>query len=167
MIPLPCFTQYPGTKVEPAPGAVYEPPLVKVAITRTKPVPTPYAPCTLRATLKAKNHFSGHSYVNGQKLPAKDIAGELYVPATAQIPLLAPGQSATLTLAFPQYQPFSIASNASGPNGTLAEWAQLYWGAQGTLVVTSDGPLPPQLGGVPRTACSAQATSAPTLPTAP
>jgi hypothetical protein len=166
MIPLPCFTDYPGTRVEPAPGAVYEPPLIEVKVTRTKPTPVPYAPCTIRTTLPAKNHFSGHSYVNGQKLPAKDIAGELYVPATANIPLLAPGQSATLTLAFSRYQPFSIASNASTPGGTLVEWSMLYWGAEGTLVLTSDGPLPKDLGGV-RTACSPQATKALTLPAKP
>ena len=163
MIPLPCFTNYPGTQVKPAPGAVYEPPLLEVGATRTKPAPPANAPCSLRATLSATNHFSGHSYVNGQKLPAKDIAGELYVPAAANIPLLQPGQSATLTLAFSKYQPFSIASNASTPNGTLAEWALLYWGGKGTLVVTSEGPLPKQFGGV-LTSCSAQATSTLTLP---
>ena len=166
MIPLPCFTDYPDTKVKPAPGAVYEPPLVKVKVTRTAPVPTPYLPCTLKASLSATNKFTGSSYVNGKKLDPKTLMGELYEPGSANIPLLKPGESATMTLALTRYRLFSIESNSSTPSGTLGEWAQLYWSGKATLLVASVGQLPKSLGGE-MAPCSANASSSYTLPAKP
>jgi hypothetical protein len=144
---LPCFTDYPGVVVKPAPGAVYEPPMVTLKVTRTAPAPSPYLACSLRMTLHATNHFSGTSYVQGQMLPAKDIAGELYEPAEAAIELLQPGQSATLKVAFQKMRLFSIATNTPSPNGSLGEWGALYWGGKGTLGVTTWGPLPKSVSG--------------------
>ncbi len=139
---LPCFTDYPGVELHPAPGALYVPPMVTLKVTRTTAPPSPYLACTLRMSLYAKNHFSGTSYVQGQKLPEKDIAGELYEPATAPIALLQKGESETIKVAFQKMRLFSIATNSSTPSGSLGEWGTLYWGGQGTLSVDSAGPVP-------------------------
>jgi hypothetical protein len=161
--PLPCFTDFAGTEVKPAPGAIYVPPFVTLAVTRTKPVPSPYLACRATLTMHAKNHFEGTSYVNGVKLAAKDIAGELYAPAVVAIPLLEQGESVKLKIAFQQFRLFSIASNASTPSGTLAEWAELYWGGDGTIGAGTDGPLPVSMSSG-RAPCSGPASLAVKLP---
>lgn len=163
---LPCFTDYPGVKVKPAPGAVYVPPMVTLKVTRTSAPPSPYLACSLRMALHATNHFSGNSYVQGQKLPPKDIAGELYEPATAPISLLKQGESETIEVAFQKMRFFSIATNTSGPNGTLGEWGDLYWGSKGTLTVDTAGPLPKSMGGS-LAPCSQQSAMKFDLPVAP
>jgi hypothetical protein len=101
--------------------------------------------------------------VNGVKLPAKDIAGELYAPAVTAIPLLEQGESVTLKVAFQEFRLFSITANASAKNGTLGEWAELYWSGNGGINLTTDGPSPPKSSSG-RSPCSAPASMALTLP---
>jgi hypothetical protein len=152
----PCFTEL-GIEVKPSPGAIYVPPMVTIKVARTSAPPSPYFACDLRVALHATNHFTGTSYVQGQKLPAKDIAGELYEPATTTIELVPLGQTETLKVAFQKMRLFSIATNNSSPSGSIGEWAELYWGGKGTLTVDTYGPLPQSMGGG-TAPCSQQAS---------
>jgi hypothetical protein len=171
--PLPCFTDYAGTKVKPALGAVYESPVATVEITRTVAIPEPPPACQVTVSIWLKNHFNGGTIPGlvSAPFPEKDLQGEPFDPQQQVIPPLTPGQSVQVKIPLQRIRQYSILNNGWNPNGTWAEWAALYQGASGGLQLSS-GTVEPLLapGGYPAPlvrACGGGATSAIQLPGAP
>ena len=98
--PLPCFGNYPGVEFRPADGAVYQPPMVTVRVTRKFAGPPDLARSgyELRAQLTLQNKFEGQIESYYDPVPPTELSGELFVPATLTLPSLGMGQSATVTL---------------------------------------------------------------------
>ncbi len=171
--PLPCFTDYPGTKVKPALGAVYEPPVASVEVRRTVALPEPPPSCQVTVSIWLKNHFDGGTIPGlvSAPFPEKDLQGVPFDPQQQVIPALEPGQAVQLKIPLQRIRQYSMTNNGWNPNGTWAEWAALYQGASGGLQLSS-GTIEPLLapGGyataMPR-ACGAGTTATIQLPGAP
>lgn len=140
-LPLPCFTDYPGTKVKPAKQSVYEPPKVLVRVKRTQPAPDFHPQCRLRMTIEAKNHYPGGQIpgVASPPIPEQDLQGEIYEPETMPLPVLELGESVELNLVFSKFRLFNFVGS---PPGTLQEWAELVRGGTTTVRVQTDSFLP-------------------------
>lgn len=145
LLPLPCFSNFPGAEVKPAPGSVETSPTVKTRITRTKPDPKFAANCALHATLIVKNDIAGYGKTEAKPWPA----------AKAPIPPISGvGGSSVVTMSFGPRQPW----HPSGKQGATAEWHQLLMGATGTLNVTGSGTAaaqPPLPSGIVSVTCAA------------
>ncbi len=129
--PLPCFSKYPGMQIEPAKSSVYQPPVAKIRVTRTKAVPDFAPSCRLHLSLEAKNYFKGGQIpgIASPPIPAKPLMGELFEPEIVGVPTLGLGESTELTVAMTRFRLFNIV----GTGGTLTEWYVLYHGATATL----------------------------------
>jgi hypothetical protein len=120
LLPLPCFSAFPGATVTAAPGAVETPPAVSVRVTRTKPDPSFPMNCKVSTALTLHNEIEGHGPVTGQ----------LWTPVTEPLPPIGTGQSAIVKLVYGPRQPFQIYAK----NGDI-EWYHLLLGAKGTFGV--------------------------------
>jgi hypothetical protein len=137
--PLPCFGDYPEVEFKPADGAVYQPPMVTVRVTRKGRGLSDLARSDyeLRAHLSLRNHFAGgqiESYYD--PVPPTDLSGELFAPGTLTLPSLGMGQSATVTLQMGGIQQYTFSSTKGGyakHNG----WCALYNGGSGSVTVTA------------------------------
>jgi hypothetical protein len=131
-VPLPCFSDYPGVSVKPAKGAVYEPPLVKVRVTRKKVTPPKVGGCdSVNVSLFLKNQFKG-GYLGGKNLPPANVSGWAYLPTGSTIPALAVGKSVDMTLILSKMAPVDVPGNYI-PHFHFDNWKVLYWGGKGTL----------------------------------
>jgi hypothetical protein len=131
-VPLPCFSDYPGVAVKPAKGAVYEPPLVKVRVTRKKATPPKVGGCdSVNVSLFLKNQFKG-GYLGGKNLPPANVSGWAYLPTGSTIPALAAGKSVDMTLILSKMAPVDVPGN-NIPHFHFDNWKVLYWGGKGTL----------------------------------
>lgn len=125
-LPLPCFGDYPGTEVKPAPGTVETSPAVKVRVTRIKPDPQFKVECGVNASLVIKNNIEGYGKAEAFLWPS----------AKSKVaPISGVGSSSVLTLHFGPRQPW----HPLGPKGATAEWYQLLSGGTGTLSVVGSG----------------------------
>jgi len=148
---LPCFTKYPDTEVQPATGAVFQPPTVAVRVTLTKPYHSWSHPeGELKASLRLHNVVPAGTQIESYyaPVPKTQLDGELFVPIKIPVPLLAVGQSADVTLVFDRVQQyhFSTTTDAQGKLNGLAQhngWCYLYEGGKGPLSVSF---LPNSLG---------------------
>jgi hypothetical protein len=136
--PLPCFGDYPGVEFRPADGAVYQPPMVTVRVTRTAPGSPELerSGYELRAELALRNTFEGQIESYYQPVPPTDLSGELFVPATLTLPSLAMGQSATVMLQMGGIKQYTFSSTKGGyakHNG----WCALYNGGTGSVFVSA------------------------------
>jgi hypothetical protein len=126
LLPLPCFSNFPGAEVKPAPGSVETSPAVKARITRTKPDPKFATDCGVHASLVVKNDIPGYGQTEATPWPA----------AKAPIPPISGVDgSSVVTLNFGPRQPW----HPSGKQGATAEWNQLLMGGTGTLKVMGPG----------------------------
>lgn len=109
LLPLPCFSNFPGAEAKPAPGAVETSPAVKVRVTRTKPDPKFATQCGVVASFVVKNDIPGYGKTEAALWPA----------AKGPMPLLSGvGASKIVTLTFGPRQPW----HPSGKQGATAEW---------------------------------------------
>lgn len=139
--PLPCFNQYPGWKVVPAKGAVYEPFTARIRVTRN-PVPMPAglvpAACRVGIDLVLDNHLTsglfGQPYAK-QKIENVELHGKPFDAVYAPLPPLAPGESTTVTLAFVKYQHYVVPGfDAKNHIYILMQhWLALYGKGSGSL----------------------------------
>ena len=137
--PLPCFGDYPDVEFRPADGAVYQPPMVTVRVTRSaRGFPElDRSDYDLRADLVLQNHFSGGQIESYYKpVPPTDLSGELFVPGRLTLPSLAMGQSATVTLQMGGIRQYTF-STTSGGYAVHNGWCALYNGATGTVSVVA------------------------------
>lgn len=131
-ISLPCFTDYPGATVRPASGAVYEPPRVKVRVTRKMAQPPGMVHCGgLVINTWLTNKFEG-GYLGGKNLPPAALSGAPYKTASAGIPVLAPGKSIDVLVELNEMQKFNVPGDYTA-NFHLEPWLKLYLGGKGTL----------------------------------
>lgn len=121
LLPMPCFGDYEGTKVLPAPGATETPPKISVRVTRTKPDPDFPMSCSITASFVLHNTIEGF---NTQ-------TGELWTPVTVPVPALTVGQSQVVAFELGPRKPFSIL----GPQGATLDWYEFLSGASATLGV--------------------------------
>ncbi|MBE7523012.1 MAG: hypothetical protein HS109_11580 [Burkholderiales bacterium] len=129
---LPCFSDYPGTKVVPAKGAVYAPPTVKVRVTRKQPQPAHIKGCDrVSVGMDLTNTFPG-GYLSGKNLPPAPVAGPLYIPASESVPQLGAGESVELLLVLSKMAVVEVPGNHYG-KFYLPNWQVLYRGGKGTL----------------------------------
>lgn len=143
LLPMPCFTKFPGTEVKPAPGAVESAPAVTVRLTRVKADPEFPLTCGVTGTLRLNNDVEGYG-------PAEAF---LWPSAQGAVPKLALGASAVTPLNFGPRQAFHL----MGPKGASVEWRQLIGGAKGTLTLStrSTQAIAPNLqGGMQTLHCS-------------
>ncbi len=135
VLPLPCFTDYPGTRVEPAPGAVYQPPVVLVRATRLATGPVEAGQCVVNATVLLSNYWPGGQVPGfaSPPIPAKPIQGWGFAPAQVPIPPLAVGAAAELRITLPEILLFDLIQGSNYGHGTLLEWYQLYHGSTTTV----------------------------------
>jgi hypothetical protein len=153
LLPLPCFTNYPGTDVKPAAGSIYEPSAVTVRVTRVKPDPDfPMGSCSVSVSMYLKNYFQG-AQLGGVHVKPSPIEGAAFVPASSAIPPLALGKSVDVPLVFTQIKPYALPGlygSASSLWG-LAGWTYLYNGGKGSLSAGLMGDQPVKLptGGFP------------------
>lgn len=132
LLPLPCFTDFAGTAVKPATGSVYEPPRVKVKITRKTAQPKGVAGCnSLSVDLFLSNKFAG-GMLSGKALPPANVSGAAYKTEVAAIPKLGIGQSADVVLDLNHMAQVNVPGNYY-PNFYLPNWLVLYHGGKGTL----------------------------------
>jgi hypothetical protein len=137
--PLPCFGDYPGVEFRPADGAVYQPPMVTVRVTRTaRGLPElERSEYDLRADLVLQNKFPGGQIESYYKpVPPTDLSGELFAPARMTLPSLAMGQSVTVTLAMGGIKQYTF-SSTSGGYAVHNGWCALYNGATGSVSVAA------------------------------
>ena len=142
-LPLPCFTQFPGTDVKPASGSVYEPSMVTVRVTRVKPDPDFIMPgCSVFANVNLQKEFKGGWFGGWYAKPGL-LSGEAFVEQRTSIPPLALGKSVDLTLLFTRTQKHSL-PGLYQPD--YVGWQNLYVGGKGSLIagaITDKGvPLP-------------------------
>lgn len=164
--PLPCFSNYPGTRVHPAPGALEEPATVALHITRVRLAPAfPMPGCKVSAVLVLSNHFPG-GYLGGVNTPPKDISGWAFEPAVSGLPSIPLGQSIDLTLPFTRPARFEIAGHNTA--WYVEDWPRLYFGGVGQVLVSASttGPVPGALSsGKPQVLpCAAQSARPVQLP---
>jgi hypothetical protein len=141
---LPCFTHYPGTQVEPAIGAVFQPPSVSVRVTLVKPFHNWAHPQSkLNASLTLHNIIAAGTQIENYyaPIPKTQLDGQLFVPVEVPVPILAMGQSADVTLVFDRVQQFhfSTTTDVQGkPNGYTQHngWCRLYEGGKGALILS-------------------------------
>lgn len=132
LVPLPCFSDYPGVTVQPAKRAVYEPPLVKVRVTRKKPAPPMVGGCdSVNVSLFLKNKFEG-GYLGGKNLPPANVSGWAYLPTGSSVPPLTVGKSVDMKLIMSKMAPVDVPGNYI-PHFHFDNWKVLYWGGKGTL----------------------------------
>jgi len=132
LLPLPCFTSYPGAEVKPASGSVYEPSTVVVRVTRVKPDPgVSLASCSVNVKMSLTNYFKG-GYVSGVYMKPTPLAGDPFVGARSAIPPLTLGKSVDVTLVFSEKSVFNM-PGAYNPSFHLTPWLHLYNGGKGSL----------------------------------
>lgn len=132
LLPLPCFTDFSDTAVKPATGSVYEPPRVKVRITRKAMTPKGVEGCnSLAVNLWLSNKFAGGT-LSGKKLPPANVSGAAYKTEVAAVPKLDPGKSAEVVLDLNHMAPVTVPGNY-WPDFYFPNWKVLYWGGKGTL----------------------------------
>lgn len=132
LLPLPCFTDFPDTAVKPATGSVYEPPRVKVRITRKAMTPKGVEGCnSLAVDLWLSNKFPG-GYLSGKNLPPASVSGAAYKTEVAAIPKLDSGKSTEVVLDLNHMAPVNVPGNY-WPDFYFQNWKVLYWGGKGTL----------------------------------
>ncbi|MCA1974997.1 MAG: hypothetical protein LDL44_19355, partial [Caenispirillum sp.] len=131
-LPLPCFTDFPGTAVKPATGSVYEPPQVRTRVTRKALQPNGVAGCdSLAIDVFLENQFKG-GYLGGKMLPPAKVSGAAYKTEVAAIPKLAVGKSAEIALNLNHMAKVDVPGNY-WPDFYLPNWLVLYEGGKGTL----------------------------------
>ncbi|HEX7294714.1 MAG TPA: hypothetical protein VF251_03105 [Pyrinomonadaceae bacterium] len=141
---LPCFSDYPGTKIEAAKGAVFQPPSVSVRVTLTNPSHSwAQSETKLKASLWLHNVVPAGTRIENyySPIPETKLDGQLFVPVEAPVPFLAVGQSADVTLVFDRVQQykFSTTKDDEGkPTGYTEHngWCRLYEGGYGSLIVS-------------------------------
>jgi hypothetical protein len=141
---LPCFTDYPDVKIEPAKGAVFEPPSVTIRVTLIKPshswtnsetklVASWFLHNVLPAGTRIENYYA--------RIPETRLDGQLFLPVEVPVPFLGVGQSANLTLVFDRVKEFHFwttrdeqgkATGYTQHNG----WCHLYEGGYGSVTVS-------------------------------
>lgn len=128
---LPCFLDFPGTDVRPAPGAVTELPAVTVRVTRVKPDPDfPMPGCRLGVLLKVTNHFPGAT-ISGVPYDPAPIGGLPFEPARSGMPVVPLGKSIEVTIPFQRVMPFWVPKHHGSP--WWSDWQYLYRGGAGIL----------------------------------
>lgn len=138
LLPLPCFSDYPNAVVKPATGSVYEPPRVKVRITRKTSQPKNITGCnTLSVSTWLSNKFEG-GYLGGKNLPPANVSGAPYKTEVAAIPVLVVGKSAEIAFDLNSMAPVTVPGNYV-PNFYMDNWMILYWGGKGTLSASVHG----------------------------
>lgn len=131
-LPLPCFTDFPGTAVKPATGSVYEPPQVRTRVTRKAPQPNGVAGCdSLAVDVFLENQFEG-GMLSGKMLPSAKVSGAAYKTEVAAIPKLAVGKSVDIALNLNHMAKVDVPENY-WPDFYLPNWLVLYEGGKGTL----------------------------------
>lgn len=143
LLPLPCFTAYPGTEIKPATGSVYEPSNITVRVRRIKPDPDFALPsCSVYAVVNLQNDFKG-GWFGGWKAKPGLLSGEAFVEVRHPIPELKLGKSVDLNMTFPKIQKHSL-PGLNQPD--YIGWLHLYRGGKGFVMagaVTDKGiPLP-------------------------
>jgi len=135
LLPLPCFTEYPGTRVEPATGAVYQPPVAVVRVTRLAAAPAGADRCDVSISVLLSNYWPGGQVpgIASPPIPAKPIKGWGFAPAQAAAPPLAVGASQELRITLPGILLFDLIQGGNYGNGSLLEWYQLYAGSTATV----------------------------------
>lgn len=132
LLPLPCFTDFAGTAVKPATGSVYEPPRVKVKITRKTAQPKGVGGChSVAVDLSLSNKFEG-GMLSGKSLPPANVSGAAYKTEVAAIPKIDVGKSADIVLNLNHMAKVDVPGNY-WPDFYLPNWQVLYWGGKGTL----------------------------------
>ncbi len=132
LIPLPCFTDYPGVDVKPAPGSIYEASTVTVRVSRVKPDPDfPMPSCNVYVSMYLTNFFQG-AQLGGVHVKPSNIEGMAFVPAESTIPLLSVGKSVDMPLIFTQIQPYGL-PGMHDPHWGYVGWQYLYIGGKGSL----------------------------------
>jgi hypothetical protein len=133
--PLPCFSDYPGTDVRPATGAVTELPTVTIRVKRVKPNPHfPIAGCHIKADMSVTNSFPG-AEIAGVKYNPAQLQGYPFVAAEAAIPALPIGATVDVTLAYPRIQAFAVPGHY---NATIwwEDWQYLYRGGLAKVLMS-------------------------------
>lgn len=132
--PLPCFGKIAGVEFRAADGAVYQPPMVTVRITRNNFPVAEHTDLVLRTTVWLKNRFPGGTIETYyQPVPPTDLAGELFVPGSLTLAPLAVGQSVNLILPMGGIKQYTFSSTQGGyavHNG----WCALYNGGTATVL---------------------------------
>ena len=132
LLPLPCFSDYPGVVVVPAKGAVYAPPTVKVRVTRKAPQPAHVKGCDrVSVGMSLENTFEG-GWLSGKKLPPAPVAGQAYIPASDAVPPLGVGKSTDIVLVLAKMAVVEVPGNHYG-TFYLPNWLELYRGGKGSL----------------------------------
>lgn len=132
-IPLPCFSNYPGTQVRPVKGAVYEPGWVRIRMSQLKQrnPEVDISTCTIGSVVSLTNHFPG-GYIGGINFKPADLYGEPYAAVHVPMPPVAVGKPATVDLLFDTLNNVSIPGDVD-PKFNLREWFYLYYGGKGTI----------------------------------
>jgi len=138
LLPMPCFSSYPNTKVKPASESIYEPPVVKIKVTRLKPAPNFHPLCMLTLHFDARNHWKGGNVpgIASPPIPAKDIQAEIYEPEVMPLPILNTGETVVLDLTFSKIRLYNLIGGTGG--GTFTEWAELFRAGRGTVRAATD-----------------------------
>jgi len=145
LLPLPCFTNYPGTEVHPGKGAVYEPAVVVVDVKKVKAGPFdnggraskahPYISCKLTAGLILDNEINDKT-ISGHYYKHADLHGRPFDFSSAQIPRLKVGESVNVSLVFTKMLPLEFPGNVHITS--MSGWVFLYLGGKGPLSATSN-----------------------------
>jgi hypothetical protein len=135
--PLPCFSDYPGAvEFKPAPGAVYQPPTIKMRLTRKSQAVAESkvtAALTLDNTVPAGTTIEHYYQPIDQPVP---LRGEPFAPGRLDLAPLAPGQSVTVTMPLGGIRPdAAIFSTTKGGYAKHNGWCYLYRGGTGPLTV--------------------------------
>jgi hypothetical protein len=150
-----------GIDTKPAPGAIYQPPILSVTVTRRADIPDPrpdHPACDIDASMLVRNHFPGGrvtvsagtgAATNSKDVPAQDIEGELFAGTPyAPLPLkMARGTSTQIQLVFNQRNRFILPWTTElfrgwqvepGPSQAWRDWFTLYRGGTARLRVSSN-----------------------------
>lgn len=165
LLPLPCFNDFPGTEVKPAPGSVYESPQATVRVRRLKPDPGFPLACRMYVSLFLENYFPGGTVggsFSSNQVPAGPIEGYPFKSGQAVIPGLSVGQTTVLAVPLGPKAPFYLPGNTWSPF-QWEDWLALYRGGKGPLSAavrtTQDIVTSPETGGYfPELECAEAAT---------
>lgn len=141
--PLPCFTNFQGVEVEPAPGAIDAPPAMNVSLKRTKPDPEFHMDCNANA---------GMTFTK-QNLPGLGTVSQaLWMPGKSPVPALNVGQSAIVRIELGFAQHFK----QLGQKGQSIDWWGLLPGSTASLSIgtTTAQAVAPGDGGPVNLRCS-------------
>jgi hypothetical protein len=132
LLALPCFADFPGAEVRPAPGAAYVPPRVHLRVTRNALPVKGVAGCNrVAVNTMLSNKFVGGKLA-GKNLKPADVTGAPYRTEVVGIPPLAVGHKREFALDLHRMATVQVPGNHV-PDFYFPNWLILYRGGKGSV----------------------------------